>query len=128
LIEELQRDLSAMYQKEGPVHLFDPKEVAIPPGFFVVARVDGKAVGCGAVRPLEGPVGEVKRVFVKPEFRPKGIAARIITLLEKPSLQNGFKTLRLETGTRQPELIALYESRGYRKIPLFGSTRRRTFA
>jgi N-acetylglutamate synthase-like GNAT family acetyltransferase len=113
--------MRALYS-DGPVHSFDPREASALPGVFVVARVDGKAVGCGAVRPLDGPVGEVKRVFVRPEFRLKGIAARIMTLLEKKSLQNGFKTLRLETGTKQPEAIALYEALGYRKIPGSGST------
>jgi putative acetyltransferase len=120
LIEESRQYLRALYCGEGPIHSFDPHVDAAPPGVFVIARVDGKAVGCGAIRPLEGPIGEVKRVFVLPECRRMGIARRIMALLEDKGLQNGFTTLRLETGTRQPEAIALYESLGYRRIPAFG--------
>jgi putative acetyltransferase len=119
LIEEHRRNMRTLYP-EGSIHPFDPHLDAAPPGGFVVARVDGKAVGCGAVRPLDGSVGEVKRVFVQPEYRRMGIASRIMALLEDTGLQNGFTTLRLETGTKQPEAIALYESLGYRRIPTFG--------
>ena len=119
LIEELDRNMRALYP-EGSIHPFDPHLDAAPPGVFVIARVDGKGVGCGAVRPLDGSVGEVKRVFVQPECRRMGIASRIMALLEDKGLQNGFTTLRLETGTKQPEAIALYESLGYRRIPTFG--------
>jgi len=119
LIEAHRRNMRALYP-EGPIHPFDPHLDAAPPGVFVIARVDGKAVGCGAVRPLGGSVGEVKRVFVQPECRRMGIASRIMALLEDKGLQNGFTALRLETGTKQPEAIALYESLGYRRIPTFG--------
>lgn len=119
LIEEHARNMRGLYP-EGPIHPFDPHLDAAPPGVFVIARVDGKAVGCGAVRPLDGSVGEVKRVFVQPERRRMGIASRSMALLEDKGLQNFSTTLRLETGTMQPEAIALYESLGYRKIPPFG--------
>jgi putative acetyltransferase len=119
LIEEHHRNMRALYPG-GPNHPFDPHVDVASPGLFVIARVDGKAVGCGAVRPLDPPVGEVKRVFVQPECRRMGIASRIMALLEDKGLQNGFTMLRLETGTKQPEAIALYESLGYRRIPAFG--------
>ena len=119
LIEEHRRNMRALYP-EGSIHPFDPHLDAAPPGVFVIARLDGKAVGCGAVRPLDGSLGEVKRVFVQPECRRMGIASRIMALLEDKGLQNGFTTLRLETGTKQPEAIALYDSLGYRRIPTFG--------
>jgi putative acetyltransferase len=119
LIEEHRRNMSALYP-EGPIHAFDPHLDAAPPGVFAIARVDGEGVGCGAIRPLDGTVGEVKRVFVLPGCRRMGIARRIMALLEDKGLQNGFTMLRLETGTKQPEAIALYESLGYRRIPAFG--------
>jgi putative acetyltransferase len=119
LIEQTRRYMKSLYS-DGPVHQFDPYVDAAPPGVFVVARVDGKAVGCGALRPLEGHVGEVKRVFVLPECRRMGIAGRIMAVLEDKGLQKGFTTLRLETGTKQPEAIALYDFLGYRRIPPFG--------
>jgi len=119
LIDEHHRNMAVIYP--GSLnHPFDPHRDAAPPGVFVIARLDGRAVGCGAIRPLDGPVGEVKRVFVRPECRRMGIASRIMALLEETGLQNGFTWLRLETGTRQPEAIALYEHLGYRRISAFG--------
>lgn len=112
--------LKARYSADSVEHPFDPHDLASPPAVFAIARLDGKAVGCGAVRSLDGAVGEVKRVFVQPECRRMGIARRIMAMLEGQGLRNGFTTLRLETGTEQPEAVALYESLGYRKIPPFG--------
>jgi putative acetyltransferase len=120
LFDETHRELKARYPAGSVEHQFDPHDLGSPSAVFVIARVDGKAVGCGAVRPLGGSVGEVKRVFVQPECRRMGIARKIMTLLEDEGLQNGFTTLCLETGTKQPEAMALYESLGYRRIPTFG--------
>jgi putative acetyltransferase len=120
LIGEAQRELKARYPADSIQHPFDPRDVASPPAVFVIARLDGRAVGCGAVRPLDRAVGEVKRVFVQPESRRIGIARVIMATLEDLALRNGFTTLRLETGTLQPESVALYESLGYRRIPPFG--------
>jgi putative acetyltransferase len=120
LFDETHRELKARYPADSVEHPFDLHDLASPPAVFVIARLDGKPVGCGALRPLDGALGEVKRVFVQPECRRMGIARKIMALLEDESLQNGFTTLRLETGTKQPEAIALYESLGYRRIPAFG--------
>ncbi len=120
LFDQSHRELKARYPAGSIDHSFDPRDLASPPAVFVIARRDGKAVGCGVVRPLDGPVGEVKRVFVQPECRRMGIARRIMAMLEDQGLRNGFTTLRLETGPEQPESVALYESLGYRKIPAFG--------
>src|SRR5262249_55727197 len=78
------------------------------------------AVGCGAVRPLEPGVGEVKRMFVLPEARGRGIARQILRSLEAAAGSLGFRVLRLETGQRQPEAIRLYQTAGYAEIPRFG--------
>ncbi len=120
LFDESHQELKARYSADSVQHSFDPHDLASPPAVFVIARLDGKAVGCGAVRSLDGAVGEVKRVFVQPECRRMGIARRIMAMLEDQGLRNGFTTLRLETGTEQPEAVALYESLGYRRIPAFG--------
>lgn len=120
LFDATHRELKARYPAGSVEHPFDPDDLASPPAVFVIARLDGKAIGCGAVRPLDGSVGEVKRVFVKPEFRRIGIARGIMAMLEDQGLRNGFTRLRLETGTEQPEAVALYESLGYRRIPRFG--------
>lgn len=86
----------------------------------VVAYVDGIAVGCGGLRELEPGIGEIKRMFVLPEARGRGLARRILGLLEERGRTLGYSSLRLGSGVRQPEALALYESSGYSRIPLFG--------
>jgi putative acetyltransferase len=69
---------------------------------------------------LEPGVGEVKRMFVLPEFRGRGIARHILMALESTAQERGYSTLRLETGTRQPEAIGLHKAAGYGEITCFG--------
>jgi putative acetyltransferase len=97
-------------------------EPTAAPDFSIalVAYLGDAAVGCGAMRELEPGVGEVKRMFVVPEARGMGAARRVLGKLEAQAFALGFSALRLGTGLRQPEALALYESSGYRRIPLFG--------
>jgi putative acetyltransferase len=78
------------------------------------------AVACGALRPMPDGAIEVKRMFVQPEHRGRGWARAMLAELEKIALQRGYRIIRLGTGTAQPEAIGLYESAGYRPIPLYG--------
>jgi GNAT superfamily N-acetyltransferase len=118
LLERLEAELTERYST--PASAFAPEDVEGPGGVFLVARLAGQAVGCGAVRPLEPGVGEVKRMFVEPAWRGRGIARRILAALEECARGAGFHTLRLETALRQPEAIGLYESAGYRHIACWG--------
>jgi GNAT superfamily N-acetyltransferase len=86
----------------------------------VVASSGGAPVGCGALRELEPSVGEIKRMFVVPEARRLGAARKVLELLEAQACVLGYSALRLGSGVRQPEALALYESSGYGRIPLFG--------
>ena len=86
----------------------------------VVAYCDGAPVGCGALRELEPGVAEIKRMFVSREARRLGAARRILEALEKQGRALGYSAVRLGSGVRQPEALALYDSAGYRRIPLFG--------
>jgi GNAT superfamily N-acetyltransferase len=95
---------------------FSPEEALPPHGAFVVARANGIAAGCGALRRLEETVGEIKRMFVSPAYRGRGIARRLLAELERLAALRGYSAVRLETGDRQPEAIALYESAGFRRI------------
>src|SRR5262245_30616851 len=88
--------------------------------FLSSPGLTARPVGCGAVRLLEPGVGEVKRMFVRPEARRRGVARLVLVKLEETARERGLHTLRLETGTRQPEAIALYATHGYRPIPRFG--------
>ena len=101
------------------VGLFDPELVAVPRSIFLVARDDGNAVGCGALVPMDETVVEVKRMFVAPQKRGHGIAKRILDELERLAREFDYDAIRLETGVRQPESIALYGKGGFYRIPNF---------
>lgn len=106
--------------------LYDP--AAPPPGneslragaAFLLARIDGRAVGCGALRPLDAGSGELRRMFVTASARRRGVARALLGELERQAARLGYAALRLETGNRQPEAIALYEAAGYARIAPFG--------
>ncbi|MEO8222840.1 MAG: GNAT family N-acetyltransferase, partial [Specibacter sp.] len=72
------------------------------------------------LRELDPRTGEMKRMFVRDEYRRRGIARQLIDAVETRARELGYDTLRLETGDGQPEAIALYLSAGYRAIPPFG--------
>ena len=88
--------------------------------YVVVAYYDNEPAGCGAIKNFEGDTMEVKRMYVKPEFRGKGIARNVLRELEKWTAELGFTNCILETGKRQPEAIALYRTSGYELIPNYG--------
>jgi GNAT superfamily N-acetyltransferase len=101
----------------APLPLNDP---LVPRSTFLVARRDGRPVGCAALRPMDDEAAEVRRMYVAPWVRRQGIGRRLLTALEQAASEFGYHTLRLETGNRQPEAIALYESYGFRRIPPYG--------
>ena len=121
LIAELMEDLKVRYGSgDGtPVNAieFDP-----PDGGFFIAYADGEPVGCGAWRSWAGSedVAEVKRVFVAGGRRGQGMARQIMAAIEEDARAQGRKRIILETGTGQPEAIALYEALGYERIEPFG--------
>ena len=124
---EVQRLLSAFVDEvkkryDSPpadVGIFDPELVAIPRSVFLVARFDGHAVGCGALAPMDENCVEVKRMFVAPPNRGLGIATKILDELERLAREFDYDAMRLETGVRQPESIALYGKAGFYRIPNF---------
>jgi putative acetyltransferase len=121
LIAELSSELARRYDHvdDGAGH-FRPEDVVVPRSVFLIGRFAGRPVACGALRPLEGDVGEVKRMYVKPEARGRGLSKRLLLALEDAARRMGYAALRLETGDRQPEAIRLYESAGYQRIARFG--------
>lgn len=86
----------------------------------VVAYQGGRAVGCGAIKPLEDGVMEVKRMFVFPELRGQGLASKVLSELERWATELNAQACCLETGKKQPEAIALYQKSGYERIPNYG--------
>ena len=85
-----------------------------------MARLDGAPAGCGGWRNLGDRRAEIKRMFTVAEYRNRGVARAVLAELERTAAAAGIDELVLETGTVQPEAIALYESSGYRPIDGFG--------
>lgn len=107
------------------------REFDAPHGRFFLAVADGQspapAVGMGGWRrrpDLDDRCGgvtvELKRMYVAPAWRRRGVSARILDALETEAAEAGAEILVLETGTAQPEAIAFYESRGYALVDNFG--------
>lgn len=86
----------------------------------VVFYEDGKPVGCGAFKPFEEGSVEIKRMYVVPGSRGRGVAAAVLNELEAWAAELQYSSCVLETGKRQPEAIRLYEKSGYKKMPNYG--------
>lgn len=86
----------------------------------VVAYVDGQPAGCGAFKPYDGDTAEIKRMFVHPGFRRKGIAVQVLKELESWAKTLDYNQCILETGNQQTAAIALYQTLDYRIIPNYG--------
>ena len=98
----------------------DPAEFVPPLGLFLVAEVGGVPAGCGAWRAIEPDVAEIKRVYVRPGFRRRGVAQRVVARLERSAAEAGHRSVVLNSGDRQPEALALYAGAGYRPVPGYG--------
>src|SRR5262249_27401869 len=89
-------------------------------GAFLIAWRTAKPIGCGAIRRIEERTGELKRMYVVPEERGRGIGWGILQALEGEARTLGISRVVLETGIRQREALALYERAGFLRIALFG--------
>lgn len=87
---------------------------------YLVAVIGGRAVACGAWEALSERVAELKRMYVQPAFRGRGIARQLIVAIEEEALAAGRPVIRLRTGASVPAAIALYQSSGYHEIPAYG--------
>ncbi|MFO0272726.1 MAG: GNAT family N-acetyltransferase [Betaproteobacteria bacterium] len=92
-----------------------------PRAAFFLARGDAVAVGCGALRPLDATTAELTRMFVQRSARRRGLARALVTALLAQARDLDYAAVRLETGNRQPEAMALYASCGFARIAPFGA-------
>ena len=125
LIGELDVYLDPLYPKESQHGYSIEKLMAQGVEFFVLYEDEAPAA-CGGVQFFGNPngdgegYGEIKRMYVRPEFRGRGYAKKMLQHLEEQAVAGGFSKVRLETGISQPEAIGLYERNGFYKIPPFG--------
>jgi putative acetyltransferase len=116
LVAALDDDIEARYPGHRMVGLPEA-----PEGLFALVAFDGaEPVGCAAMREAGPGIGEVKRMFVAPQRRRRGVGRALIAAVEREAHTRGYSELRLETGERQPEALALYASCGFARIPCFG--------
>jgi GNAT superfamily N-acetyltransferase len=121
LVRDLLAELHARYgQPDADPDRLTAADLAPPRGAFVVAWLDAAAVGCGGLRRYADGVAELKRMYVAPPWRGRGVARAVLARLEARAAELGYRRLLLETGLRQPEAMALYASAGYEAIEPYG--------
>lgn len=119
LINELENHLAAQYPAESRHGLSVERLLAEDVAFFLL-RADGTPASCGGVKLVGSEYGEIKRMYVRPQFRGAGFGKMMLAHLEAHALANDINLLRLETGIHQREAIGLYERLGFYRIPPFG--------
>ncbi len=118
LVEALDKDLWKRYPDTQASYVAGNRIAA---GASAVVAEDGdRPIGCGCFRGLGGGAVELKRMFVREEYRGTGAAAALLGELEAWARETGARAMRLETGLRQPEALRFYEKRGYARIPNYG--------
>ena len=119
LIEALDAHAIALYPPESN-HLLDVAALCEPAVTFLVVRARGEAIGCGAILHDPRGWGEIKRMYVRPDARGRGIGARVLAELETTVRASGLPLLRLETGIHNSEALALYRRAGFVECAAFG--------
>ena len=122
LIDELQTHLESFYPPESR-HGFSVERLIKEGVAFFVLRVDGAPAGCGGIKLFGREYGELKRMYVRPEYRGRRHGELLVDRLAEHARANGVTLLRLETGIHQQAAIRLYEREGFRTA----GTRRRYY-
>ncbi len=118
LIGELDAHLTPLYPSESR-HGFSVEKLIAEGVTFFLLRYHGAPVGCGGIKLFGTEYGEIKRMYVRPQFRGHGFGKLMLNHLAAYAQARGVPLLRLETGIYQPEAIGLYEGMGYRRIAPF---------
>jgi GNAT superfamily N-acetyltransferase len=95
------------------------EEMTPPAGWLLLARLDGVSSGCGVLKRLDRATGEIKRVWTAPAVRGLGVASRLMDRLEALAVEQGFRTVKLDTNRTLTEARQLYLKRGYGEIPRY---------
>ena len=123
LTTELDVNLQSFPYPPESCHAFSVDQLIREGVAFFVTRCDGRAAGCGGIKLFtdsEDKYGEVKRMFVRPEFRGLGLGKAMLDKLAEYAVENQVQVLRLETGNLQLAAIGLYESWGFKRCQPFG--------
>jgi ribosomal protein S18 acetylase RimI-like enzyme len=90
-----------------------------PTGEFLIAQISGEPVGCGGLRLCSPGIGEIKRMWVAPQVRGRGVARKLLAALEQAARERRLRMVRLDTHSSLAEALQLYRTAGYREIPPF---------
>jgi len=123
LLQELDAHLAELPYPPQSRHAFSVDRLLRDGVAFFVTRCDGEPAGCGGVKLFGPEYGEVKRMYVRPEFRGRGLGKAMLDRLAAYVRERQVGLLRLETGIYQEPAIALYEGYGFRRRPPFGEYR-----
>lgn len=118
LIAELEAVLNPHYPPESRHGYSVEKLIREGVAFFVI-EVEGKPAGCGGIQFFGKEFGELKRMYVRPEFRGQGLGMKMVNHLAQYARDHQIDRLRLETGIHQKEAIKLYEGMGFQRIDAF---------
>jgi GNAT superfamily N-acetyltransferase len=120
LIGELDEHLMAHPYPPQSRHAFSVEKLLREGVVFFITRYEGRLAGCGGIKMFDTEYGEVKRMFVRPEFRGKGLGKAMLRRLAEYARDRGAGLLRLETGIFEVEAIGLYEGFGFARRAPFG--------
>lgn len=121
MVQLLDAELRLMYGDQQDD--FDPHNKLKEDTHTLVIKHQNQTVGCGAFRPMEEGVAEVKRMFVHPDYRGKGLSKIILTALEDWIKEKQYTYIKLETGNKNIAALSLYPATGYESIEPFGPYR-----
>jgi GNAT superfamily N-acetyltransferase len=118
LLTEMAAELNALYGTSMRLQrpALQPADLRPPHGTYLVGSVDGVAVAGGGLRALGEGTAEVKRMFVRPSARSRGVAGALLKALEAAAADLGYARVRLDTGPKQEHALALYRRAGYQPV------------
>ncbi len=114
----LHADLELRYGKGSLEEFVEENKYMII--FFAAADDKNNAAACGALKHFDDHTAEIKRMYVKDEYRGRGLSKLILKRLEDTAVEMNYRKVILETGLKQPEAMNLYEKFGYKKIKPYG--------
>ena len=118
MVQLLDAELLAMYGNQQAD--FDPHNKLKEDTLVLIVKHNEKTIGCGAFRPMENSTAEIKRMFVHPDYRGKGLSKLILKELENWIKEKQYTYIKLETGSKNLAALSLYPATGYESIEPFG--------